>query len=249
MPYLHLIPGAAVVPHGDGLLLATADERFAAISGTAAEIPTLHGILTGVLPVTTDGVGAEVPAAVLDWGAGRIDLEPAQPTGPWSLADLLPTEELAAALAIAPGLDRSPVRLVVSDVLDDAELSATDRPDASPWLPVHRELGALVAGPLLNGPAPRLTWADVRFRRRAASPARPQLAALWKAWSDHGTTYDVVPAADAVAAAGVRLLDLLAEEPAILLTHQVVVPCADEATPTTHPVLPVPQGLMAQVPA
>lgn len=248
MPYLHLIPGAAVVPHGDGLLLATSDERFAAVSGTAAEISTLHLILTGVLPVASEGVGAEVPAAVVGWGAGRIDLEPTHRTGPWSLADLLPTERLAAALATAPGLDRT-VRLVVSDVLDDAALRAIDQPDESPWLPVHRELGALVAGPVLNGPAPTLTWADIRFRRLAASPARPQLTALWKAWSEHGTAYDVVPTADAVAAAGVRLLDLLAEEPALLLTHQVVVPCADEAAPSAHPVLPVPPGLMLQVPA
>jgi len=248
LPYLHLTPGAAVVPHGDGLLLATADERFAAISGTAAEISSLRRILTGVLPVATDGVGAEVPAAVVGWGAGSIDAEPTRPAGPWSLTDLLPTARLTVAIAIAPGLDR-PARLVVRDVLDDAALTAIDLPDASPWVPVHRELGALVAGPLLNGPAPTLTWADVRFRRLAASPARPQLTALWETWSEHGTAYDVVPAAGAVAAAGVRLLDLLAGEPAILLTHQVVVPCADEASPSVHPVLPVPQGLMTQVPA
>lgn len=246
MPYLHLTPGASVVPDGDGLLLATADERFAAISGTAAEISTLRQILTGVLPVATEGVGAEVPAAVVRWGAGRTDPEPPPPADPWRLADLLPTERLAAA--IAPGLDRT-AQLVVRDVLDDAALRAIDLPDASTWLPVHRELGALVAGPILNGPAPTLAWADVRFRRLAASPARTQLTALWQTWSEHGTAYDVVPAADAVAAAGRRLLDLLAEEPAILLTHQVVVPCADDASPSAHPVLPVPRGLMAQVPA
>lgn len=241
MSYLHLAPGTSVVPHGDGLLLATADERFAAISGAPAELLDLREILRGARPVPGSGIGAEVTDAAVSWGAGRLAAEPLTPPAPWRMSTILPTEELAAAVGA--------VQLVVADVLDDAALCRMDQAQTTPWLPVHRELGAVVAGPVLGGPAATLSWADVRFRRLAASPARPQLAALWETWTKHGTTYDVLPSTEAVHAAATKLVDRVREDPAILLTHQVVAPCDATAVPTAHPVLPVPAGLMAQVPA
>lgn len=249
LQYLHLTHGAAVIPHDEGLLLVTADERFAAVSGSPAEIVELREILIGARAVPGEGIGAEVVEAVSAWDAGHLGTERVRPAAPWSLTDILPTQDLAAVPTAAPGLDAAALRLVVGDVLDDAALKAADRPNGGPWLPVHRELGALVVGPILSGPTPTLTWADVRFRRLAASPARPQLATLWETWSEHGTAYDVVPTVDAVRAAAARLLGWLAERPEILLTHQVLVPCAAGVSPSAHPVLPVPHGLMAQVSA
>lgn len=249
MQYLHLTHGAAVIPDSDGLLLATADERFARVSGSRDEIRALHEILVGSHPVPEAGVGADVAGAVVAWSAGHLDMRPARPAKPWTMEDVLPDHELAAALATIPGVNAANLGVLVSDVLDDASLRAADHPTAAPWLPVHRELGALVAGPVLNGPAPVLTWADVRFRRLAASPAPLQLATLWRTWADHGTAYDLTPPVEAARTAAARLLDRLAGAPEILLTHQVVVPCDSVTSPSIHPVLPVPHGLMAEVPA
>lgn len=248
MPYLHLAHGATVIPRHDHLLLATSDERFAAITGTPAELPVLAEVLLGGRLIPDAGTGSEVAAAVVDWGAARTDTAPRTDAPSWRLADLVPMAGLQAGLDAHPSLD-DPV-LVVADVLDDALLAATDASAAArPWLPVHRELGALVVGPVLNGhTGNRLTWADVRFRRLAASTARTELSLLWETWSAHGTAYDVVPPAEALRVAAARLLEWLPEHGGLLASHQVVVPCHDGAPPSAHPVLPVPQGLMDQVP-
>lgn len=239
MPHLHLAPGSALVPDDHALLLATSDEQFAAITGTAEELPLLREVLLGRRPVPADGVAADVAAAVVDWGAGTLaDAVRRDPTCR-PLPDVLADSGIAASLAGA-------ARVVVRDTLDDALLRQLDATADGPWLPVHRELGAVVAGPVLNAPPTTLTWADVRFRRLAASPARAQLTRLWEAWTDHGSAYDVVPGDDALTAAAHRLVDFAARSPELVLSHQLVAPIASDRPVSAHPVLPVPTGLMAE---
>lgn len=251
MSYLHLVPGSAVLPGPDRLLLVTADERFAAITGTPAELTEIADVLRGVSPIPEAGTGAEVAAAVVDWQAGATAPAPRVVPAGWRLGEVVPEALVRAGLAALPGLADADLAVVAGDVLDDARLRAFDHTAGDRcWVPVHRELGALVVGPVLNRRADnRLTWADVRFRRLAASPARPELVQLWDTWTAHGTAHDLVPTADAGRDAGTRLLDWLASEGGLLASHQVVVPFADAGAPSTHPVLPVPRGLMERLSA
>lgn len=252
MPYLHLTPGAAVVPDDGTILLVTADEQFAVVTGSSDEIPGLRAVLRGSSPVPETGTAAEVASAIVEWGAATTGAAPPLEAAPWSLVELVDDGGLAPALGQCLGATE-PVALAVSDVLDDADLDRQDRRRSGPWLPVHRELGNLVVGPVLalpaGEPAGPLTWADVRFRRLAASPAPTQLRKLWDHWSEQGAADDVLPAADRVRSAVDRLREWLPGRTGLLARHQLVVALYDDRAPSAHPVLPVPGGLMAQVPA
>ncbi|WP_203338339.1 hypothetical protein [Nocardioides limicola] len=241
MPFLHLHDGSTVIPDHDSLLLVAPDERFAAVTG---DLDALTPVLLGSAPVPATGIAAEVTAAVLDWQVGELADQPRTPCPTWHLTDLLRPQTVAAALRPL-GM---PVSVHVADLLDDTVL--TDRDAAGQaqgaWLPVHRELGALVLGPVLGD---GLSWADVRFRRLAASPTRPQLQALWENWSRHGDTHDLRPSRADAQDAVRRLLEWLPGNAAHLRRHQVVVPMRPGGDLTTHPVLPVPRGLMERVPA
>lgn len=240
MSYLHLATGCATLPlpENDGLLLVAPDERFAELRSAD---PTLPPVLAGTIEVPSAGDVADSVAGVLDWGVGVLADRPRRQQGRIELAPLLPgVRRLVAAAWDAD--------LVVADVLDDAALLARDeKPDAGVWVPVHRELGALAIGPVL-GPASverPLTWADVRFRRLAASPARSQLLALWQAWGECGDRDDVRPGVDELTGAVATFEGWLAAG-GDLLRHQMLVPL-DGGEISRHPVLAVPQGLMGAV--
>ncbi|WP_109507928.1 hypothetical protein [Nocardioides speluncae] len=241
MSYLHLATGCSVLPlpDGGGLLLAAPDERFAELRGAEA---ALADVLRGSVEVPATGDTADSVAGVLDWGAGVLGDRPrTQQRGRIELAPLLSgVRRLAGAAWDAD--------LVVGEVLDDAALLARDeKPDAGVWVPVHRELGAVAVGPVL-GPAPverPLTWADVRFRRLAASPARSQLLALWRSWSEYGDRDDIRPGLMELTGAVAALEGWLAAG-GDLLRHQALVPL-DGGPISAHPVLAVPRGLMGAV--
>lgn len=238
MSYLHLATGCTVLPLPDGLLLAAPDERFAELRSADA---ALAGVLAGTIEVPPSGDTADSVAGVLDWGVGVLDDRPQKQWGRIELAPLL--SGVRRLVAAAWDAD-----LVVGDVLDDdALLARDDKADPNAWVPLHRELGVLAIGPVL-GPAPverPLTWADVRFRRLAASPARPQLLALWQAWSRYGDRHDVRPGVEELTGA-VRALEGWLAAGGDLLRHQVLVPL-DGGEISRHPVLAVPQGLMGAV--
>ncbi|MDP3890297.1 hypothetical protein [Nocardioides sp.] len=242
MRYLHLATGSAVLPRpaDDGVLLVAPDERFAELRGS--DRSALGALLAGTAPVADDEQAA-LADQVVAWGAGRLAGGPRPLPERARLTHRLGgvRDQVAARLG---------ARLVAGEVLDDDRLLALDAEQAAEgtggWLPVHRELGHLVAGPLLGAPSrpahQPITWADVRFRRLAASPARPQLLELWATWRRHGDRYDLTPPAAELTEA-VRRLSAWLDAGGSLERHQVLVPL-DGAPVTTHPVLPVPAGLM-----
>ncbi len=246
MPHVHLAVGSTLLPDRDALLLVSPDERFAAITGSTVELTDVAAVLRGRLPIPATGLAADIAAAAVDFGTATSATSAPRRRGPGRLRRQLDVAELQRVVRDHLAIDAVPV---ITEVLDDTTLQDRDTRTGQPWLPVHRELGALVGGPVLANPASPMTWADVRFRRMAASPARPQLTTLWRAWSSQGTRFDVEPD-EAVIADGVRrLLAAVAQQGDQLLDHQLVVPLDGEREPTTHPVLPVPAGLLERMPA
>lgn len=247
MPYLHLATGSALLPPllPDGpLLLAAPDERFAELA--ASDTDDLRPVLAGLVSVPVDGVLAEIARGIVDWGAGRLA---AHPVVSVSRAERRPppnADPLAGLRLLVA--ERLGATMLAQPVLDERALLAFA---VGPVLPVHRELGVLVVGPLLHddghghpgdGIAP-LSWADVRFRRLAASPARVQLARLWTVWSAEGDRYCVSPSAAVWATASARATRWVADHAPMLRRHQLVVPL-DGGDLSMHPVLPVPTGLL-----
>lgn len=238
MPYLHLTSGAAILP-ADGsdaapsTLLVAPDERFAELD--VADESALLAVVRGTAPVPATGDLGDLVADVIGWGAGTLHESPAPSRAPVDLGACLDGVRRLADVHWQATVHATPV-------LDERGLLALE-PRAT--LPVHRELGALVAGPLLHeqSAAPALTWADVRFRRLAASPARAQLLRLWETWARDGERHCVVPAPRAWAQAIATFETWAARQAAPLRRHQVVVPL-DGAPLSVHPVLPVPAGLM-----
>lgn len=241
MTYLHLDPGSSLIPHDDLLLLVSPDEQFAEITGELRDLDDVASVLRGRQPVPATGLAAGISAAVLDWGVAAGAPAPPPPVTPGRLPQHLSREQLRR-------LTGDVAEPVVAEILDDAALRERDgAPAERPWMPAHRELGALVIGPIL-GPG-RLSWHDVRFRRLAASPTRPQLLALWRAWTENDAAYDVPPDSAAVANGVRRLSEWLPDHDDLLADHQVVVRLDTATVPTAHPVLPVPDGLLDRMPA
>lgn len=248
MAFLHLAPGSALMPAADDtLLLVAADERFAALS--TVDATATREVLFGRAPVPAEGELAELVSAVLDWGAGTLRDDPATkpPRGPGLAAVLAASRDIWTRLPdllTTPGLE-----LVVHELLDDAACLARDA-EPRPWLPVQRELGRLVAGPVLGSPAPpypALSWADVRYRRLAASTTPRELLLLWRAWQQPtADDVDVRPDPSVLATAARTLAGWVGERAGALHRHQLVVPL-DGSTPGLHPVLPVPRGLLGAV--
>lgn len=254
--YLHLRAGCTVVPllpdDGDArMLIAAPHESFAEVAHPDAR--ALEGVLRGAQPCSTDDELTEIAEACVEWGIADLRDDPARRLDPSPLTDSPTVTTLADELARLLPAPTPAVR--IADVLDDTrwtEVDAEMRAAGQSWLPLHRELGRLVVGPVLgpaDGTVSEITWADVRFRRLAASPAREQLVALWRHWDACGVADDVVPTPEMIDEAVHRLATYL-RDPAnrdVLRRHQVVTPLEPDAAPTAHPVLPVPTGLMEMV--
>jgi hypothetical protein len=160
------------------------------------------------------------------------------------------TDPVSLAGRAQPGAGTTLV--AAADVLPDRawlRLDAACRAAGSGFLPVHGEAGALALGPWRHPDVPTsVGYADVRFRRLAASGSPADLAASWAARegrTDRGLRPLHVPGlqpSPAVLAVGIGYLTAaLAGELPLLHTHQVLI--APDLSVSRHPVLPEPGGL------
>ncbi|MCD0453499.1 hypothetical protein LO762_30585 [Actinocorallia sp. API 0066] len=119
------------------------------------------------------------------------------------------------------------------------------------WHRVYGEGRRWYVGPFWTGEGDA-GYGDVRVRRLAASPWPEQLAAYWR-WLDDGgrPEPDPVGAPGAVAAAAFVVADLVALRAGRVPPGRNVQVGIDltEGVVRRHPVLPVPVGLMREVPA
>ncbi|WP_030172148.1 hypothetical protein [Spirillospora albida] len=242
--------GVSLIPDGEGLLVHTPAEEFLVVEPEPGR--------------PADPAAPELRAAFA--AEGVLAPEPAPRPGPVGIGGTGPlADHLARSLA---GLGLDVLRGPEEDLLDRGLLALVS---AEPWLPDrrwsdldprvraagvpwhrgHAEGRRWYAGPFWTGPGDS-GHTDLRIRRLAATPWPEQLAAYWD-WLDGGgrPAPDPSGAVAAAAAAAFLAADLwtwrCGGDPAGR-NVQVGIDLADGVV-RRHPVLPVPQGLMREVPA
>ncbi|MGQ0772812.1 MAG: hypothetical protein ACT4NY_00055 [Pseudonocardiales bacterium] len=268
---LRLAAGTGIVPTDTGFLVVTPGEDFIVISvepdrralvvallsgevtaadavardpdvGALLDVFASNGVLTDDGVVTSGDAlfGDTAPAAgsvVID-GEGVLAEHVAALLGP----QIRPTAEIADAAVV----------IACAEWLPDArwrELDAACAVAGVAWHRGYAEGGRWYAGPLTE-PARGPSYGDLRLRRMAASPWPDQLAAYW-AWLDGGGRPVGQPtSAGAAIAAGLITADVRAYLAGGTPPGRGVQYGVDLAAGVVHrhPVLPVPAGLMREVP-
>ncbi|WP_158581545.1 hypothetical protein [Actinomadura spongiicola] len=242
--------GVSLIPAGDGWLVHTPAEEFLAVEpgdGGVGELraPELRpvfekeGVLAppaprhGIVGVSGGGPLAETLCSLLT----RTGVTVRRGTER-DLADEAP--ELAVLVACAAWLpDRR-----------WTELDARCLEAGLPWHRGHAEGRRWYTGPFRTGPGD-VGYADTRVRRLAASPWPAELAAYWRWLDDGGSPQpDPADALGAAMAAALIAVDvrswLCGEAPPGRGAQLGVDPATGQVS--RHPVLPVPAGLMREVP-
>ncbi|GAA0957130.1 hypothetical protein [Actinocorallia libanotica] len=242
--------GVSLIPQGEGWLVHTPAEEFLVVEpepGHPADLraPELFEVFTeeGVLA----SAGEPRPGPVGVSGDGPLAAQ---------LTDLLERLGLEVLRGAEEDLlERKPLALVSAAAwLPDRRWSELEPQVVAAGVPWHRgyaEGRRWYVGPFWTQPGDS-GHADVRIRRLAASAWPEQLAAHWR-WLDEGGRPEPDPAGAVGAAAAAAFLaaDLWTWRAGGRPTGrnvQVGIDLADGAV-RRHPVLPVPAGLMREVPA
>lgn len=260
-------PGTSFVPYGDDWLVHTPDEELLHLEADPESAGALHALVTGSPARPQSEQAAELVTALTGYGAVDNAPVPRRPRvgvtggGPAraALERLLsayglPLRAAAAErgeLAEHAGLD---VLVACGEVLPDNDWQRLDERCAAaglPWHRIYREGRRWYTGPLTDPERGSPGYRDLRLRRLAASGHPEQLLAYWR-WAESGGR--PVPGRDGPAvevAAALVVADLMAwargaDDIPALSAQTGIDPHTLAAV--RHPVLPVPTGLMTEIP-
>lgn len=262
---LRLAAGTGVIPTDTGFLVVTPDEDFLAVSMEPDRRDLVAALLAGEV-TAAEAAGRDPDAgALLDVLASNGVLAgngvlasgtppaagPVVVDGDGILADQV-TALLGPEIRSTAEITDAAVVVACADWLPDArwrELDAACDHTGVAWHRGYTEGGRWYAGPLTE-PGRGPSYADLRLRRMAASPWPDQLAAYW-AWLDGGGRPAGQPhSAGAAIVAGLIVADVRAYLAGVAAPGRGVQYGVDLAAGVVHrhPVLPVPAGLMREVP-